>query len=170
MVFAVGVEQGIILAIILSILGIVRRQYNPANFVVGVNKEGQPTYEAATMGTQSEPGLIVFRYDADLFYANTNRFVDDVERLITAAPDPVRCLVLDAGAIADIDYSAGISLGHLLDYLSAHDITFMLARADTPLLHTLELYGLRSRVPDSHLFGSLTDAVAAFRAATADPG
>ena len=54
-VFAVGVEQGIILAIVLSILEIIRRQYNPANFVVGVNKEGQPTYEAATMGPRASP-------------------------------------------------------------------------------------------------------------------
>ena len=49
-VFAVGVEQGIILAIALSILEIIRRQYNPRDFVIGVNKQDQATY-------QPEPGV-----------------------------------------------------------------------------------------------------------------
>jgi MFS superfamily sulfate permease-like transporter len=165
-VFAWGVEQGIILAIVLSLAEIIRRQYKPKDFVVGVTQEGTPTYLAATPGAQSRPGLIVFRYDADLFYANTSRFIDDLEALVEHAPDPVRWLVLDAGAIDDIDYSAGIALSGLLDYLDARDITFTLARADDALLHTLTLYGLRDRIPDSRLFGSLSDAVRAFEATT----
>jgi len=168
-VFAIGVEQGIVLAIVLSILEIIRRQYKPKDFVVGISSEGIPTYEAATPGAQSAPGLVVFRYDADLFYANVSRFVDDVEALVDHAPDPVRWVVLDAGALDDIDYSAGISLAGLLNYLDARHITFALARADTGLLHTLELYGLRTRIPDSHLFGNLTDAVSAFEADVPDP-
>ena len=170
-VFAWGVEQGIILAIVLSLLEIIRRQYKPKDFVVAVRHEGAPTYLAATPGTQSEPGLIVFRYDADLFYANSSRFVDDVEGLVDHAPDPVRWLVLDAGALDDIDYSAGISLSGLLDYLEARNITFALARADDGLLQTLEKYELRKRIPDSRLFGNLADAVSAFEASTlATPG
>ena len=78
-VCAVGVEQGIVLAIVLSILALVQRQYRPARFVVGVDAEGSPTYESAAPGMQSLPGLIVFRYDAELFYANANRFADDVQ-------------------------------------------------------------------------------------------
>jgi high affinity sulfate transporter 1 len=161
-VFAVGVEQGIVLAVILSILEIIRRQYKPKDFVVGVDPHGTPTYKAAEAGLQSAPGLIVFRYDADLFYANCNRFVDDVEALVTAAPDPVRWLVLDAGALDDVDYSAGISLSGLLDYLDSKKITFALARPDTGLLETLDHYGLLVRIPESHRYANLTDAVAAF--------
>ena len=73
-----------------SILNIIRLQYSPKDFVVGVDEAGQPTYTPATPGTQSAPGLIIFRYDAELFYANANRFVDDVETLIESAPDPGR--------------------------------------------------------------------------------
>src|SRR3954447_9891903 len=166
-VFAWGVEQGIILAIVLSLLEIVRRQYKPKDFVVAVHDEGERTYLAATPGTQSQPGLIVFRYDADLFYANSSRFVDDVEGLVDQAPDPVRWLVLDAGALDDIDYSAGISLSGLLDYLDARNITFALASADDALLDTLKMYVLRDRIPDSHVFPSLAEAVTAFEASAA---
>jgi high affinity sulfate transporter 1 len=161
-VFAVGVEPGIVLAILLSILEIIRRQYKPQDFVVGVSKDGVQTYVSAEPGHQSAPGLIVFRYDAELFYANVNQFVDDVQGLIERAPDPVRWLVLDAGSVDDVDYSAGVSLAGLLDYLEARQITFALARADTSLLHTLDLYGLGKRIPDDRRFASLNEAVAAF--------
>ena len=165
-VCAVGVEQGIILAIVVSILEIIRRQYKPEDFVVGESSSGEPTYSQASPGAQSEPGLIVFRYDAELFYANANRFVDDVERLVGAAPVPVRWLVLDAAAISDIDYSAGQALRGLLDFLDAKHITFALARPDTGLLATLGDYELKARIPDDHIFGNLTDAITAFRADT----
>jgi high affinity sulfate transporter 1 len=163
-VFAVGVEQGIILAIVLSILEIIRRQYKPKDFVVGVSEDGVQSYVSATAGHQSAPGLIIFRYDAELFYANVNQFVDDVEGLVEHAPDPVRWLILDAGALDDVDYSAGISLAGLLDYLDAQQITFAVARADSGLLHTLELYGIRKRIPDDRTFASLADAIDAFEA------
>ena len=57
---------------------------------------GAQTYQPATPGTQSEPGLIVFRFDAELFYANASRFVDDIQEIVDGAPDPVRWLILDA--------------------------------------------------------------------------
>jgi MFS superfamily sulfate permease-like transporter len=102
--------------------------------------------------------------DAELFYANANQFVDDVQGLVEHAPDPVRWVVLDAGSLTDVDYSAGVSLAGLIDYLQARGITFALARADTGLLHTLQLYGIRKRIPDDRQFASLDAAVAAFRA------
>jgi high affinity sulfate transporter 1 len=168
-VFAVGVEPGIVLAILLSILEIIRRQYKPQDFVVGVSQDGVQTYVSAEPGHQSAPGLIVFRYDAELFYANANQFVDDVQGLVEHAPDPVRWLVLDAGSVDDVDYSAGVSLAGLLDYLEARQIIFALARADTSLLHTLDLYGLGKRIPDDRRFTSLDEAVRAFGTQPAVP-
>jgi MFS superfamily sulfate permease-like transporter len=127
------------------------------------------SYVSAEPGHQSAPGLIVFRYDAELFYANVNQFVDDVQGLVEQAPDPVRWVVLDAGSVDDVDYSAGVSLAGLLDYLEARQITFALARADTSLLHTLDLYGIGKRIPADRRFASLGDAVTAFRAQPSAP-
>jgi high affinity sulfate transporter 1 len=162
-VCAVGVEQGIILAIVVSILDIIRRQYRPKDFLVGLDDKGQPSYQPATPGDQSEPGLIVFRYDAELFYANANRFVDDVERLVDSAPTPVEWLIVDASSIDDVDYSAGRALGGLLDYLEAKSITPVLARADASLIATLQAYGLDKRIPANQRFANLVDAIEAFR-------
>ena len=163
-VFTVGVEQAIILAVILSVLDLVRRQYSPRDFIIRPDGRGGVVYEKAVAGRESLPGLIIYRYDAQLFYANANRFVDDAEAIIEAAPDPVRWFVLDAGSIDDVDYSAGISLGRLLDYLTSRNVTFGLARLDESLSMTLRMYGLLDRIPADHRFSTLEEALAAFRA------
>ena len=163
-VFTVGVEQAIILAVILSVLDLVRRQYSPRDFIIRPDGRGGVVYEKAVTGRESLPGLIIYRYDAQLFYANANRFVDDAEAIIEAAPDPVRWFVLDAGSIDDVDFSAGISLGRLLDYLTSRNVTFGLARLDESLSMTLRMYGLLDRIPADHRFSTLEEALAAFRA------
>jgi high affinity sulfate transporter 1 len=162
-VCAVGVEQGVILAIVVSILEVIRRQYKPKDFVLGVSDSGQQRYRQATPGAQSAPGLIVFRYDAELFYANANRFVDDIESLVDKAPDQVRWLILDAGGLNDIDYSAGIALAGLLDYLRSRQIIFAMAGADSSLVDTLRAYGLLDRIGPDHLHDTLAEAIEAFR-------
>ncbi|MEV0803737.1 SulP family inorganic anion transporter [Kribbella sp. NPDC050281] len=165
-VFAVGVEQGIILAIVLSLLDLVRRQYTPGDFVIGQNQAGEPTYLPAKPGAQSLPGLVVFRYDAELFYANANRFADHFESVISAAPDPVRWVALDCAAIDDIDYSAGVTLANLVNYSRAHNARFVLVRPDTQLLSTLRAYGTLDTIGEDNIFPTLAEA---FRAYRADP-
>ena len=167
-VFTVGVEQGILLAVVLSVVDLVRRQYTPRDFVIRPDGDGGVGYEKAAPGDESLPGLIIFRYDAELFYANANRFVDDAQAIIEAAPDPVRWFILDAGSIDDVDYSAGISLSGLLDYLTSRKITFGLIRLDESLSTTLGLYGLLDRIPRDHRFSTLEEALAAFRADVAN--
>jgi high affinity sulfate transporter 1 len=162
-VCAIGVEQGIILAIVVSILEVIRRHYKPKDFVVSVSSSGEESYAPAIAGTQSDPGLIIFRYDSDLFYANANRFVDDVETLVDKAPDPVRWLILDAESVDDIDYSAGVSIAGLMDYLEARHVTFALSGADTGLVDTLRAYDLLDRIGTEHLHDSLAEALDAFR-------
>jgi high affinity sulfate transporter 1 len=166
-VFAVGVEQGIVLAVVLSLLDLIRRQYKPGDYVLGQDEAGEPVYLPAKPGAQSLPGLIVFRYDAELFYANANRFADQFESVIAAAPDPVRWIALDCAAIPDIDYSAGETLANLVDYSRAHNARFVLVRPDTQLLATLKAYGTLDTVGEDSIFPSLPEVFSAYRA---DPG
>ena len=163
-VFAIGVEQGIILAIVLSLLDLVRRQYAPGDYVIGQDQAGEPTYLPAKPGTQSLPGLVVFRYDADLFYANANRFADDLEAVISGAPDPVRWIALDCGGIDDIDYSAGVTLANLVNYCEARNARFVLVRPDTQLLATLRAYGVLEAVGEDNVFPTLVETFRAYRA------
>ncbi len=163
-VFAIGVEQGIVLAIVLSLLNIIRRAYRPVDFVIGQSGPTGPTYVPAKPGAQSVPGLIVFRFDAQMFYANANRFTDDVKAVLHGAPDPVQWLVLDCSAIDDVDYSAGIALRDLIAYVHEQGIKFGIVRADEALLATLRGYGLLGEFAADHVFASLEELFAAYRA------
>lgn len=164
-VVAVGVLQGIIVAVFVSLVEVVRRLYRPRGFVVVEPPDGEPAYRVATPGTESEPGLIVFRYDSELFYANAHHFVDLVEQLVASAPHPVRWFVLDASTLDDVDYTASGALTGLLDAFDLRGVELVLARSDPGLVATLDRYGVGRRVARS--FGNLTDAIEAFRASGA---
>jgi high affinity sulfate transporter 1 len=162
-VFAVGVEQGIILAVVLSILEIIRRSYSPRDFLVGVDSGGSRTYEPAQPGHESLPGLLVFRFDAPLFYANANRFADTVQGLLAAAPTRVRWLVLDCSSMDDVDYSASLTLAGLIDAVHADSRVFALAAADPQLIATLNTYGTLANFDNAHIYSTVQAAVAAFQ-------
>ncbi len=168
-VFAWGVEQGIILAIILSIVELVRRAYSPTDFLVGVNKAGVPTYTAAEPGSQSLPGLVVFRFDSRLFYANASLFVDRIQEIIAAAPTPVRWLILDCSSIGDIDYSASVNLEGLIAALHADHRIFALTEVDPTLMHVLTKLQILEHFDNAHIYATVDEAIDAFRADTGSP-
>ncbi|WP_051139453.1 SulP family inorganic anion transporter [Gordonia hirsuta] len=165
-----GVLTGIITAMVISLLQIIHRQYRPERFVVGVGRDGRRVYESAGPGHQTLPGLIVFRYDADLFYANVGRFADDVMRLVKGAPVPVRWLVLDTSATSGIDYSAAHQLRHLIDYLRAIDARFALAGVTPELETSLRTARLMGYFGPDEVYPSVTDAISAYRSIAGHTG
>jgi sulfate permease, SulP family len=96
-----------------------RRSYRPHTMLLAPDATGRWAPAPASPGPETEPGLIIYRFGADLFYANDNRFVDEVRNLVQHAPTPIRWFIVDAGAITDIDYSAAQSIRDLLDELDA---------------------------------------------------
>jgi len=95
--------------------------------VLAPNATGRWAPAPATPGSETEPGLIVYRFGADLFYANDNRFTDEVRGLVEPAPTPVRWFIVDAGAITDIDFSAAQSIRDLLDDLGRRGVDVVFA-------------------------------------------
>jgi high affinity sulfate transporter 1 len=163
-VFAWGVEQGIILAVALSVIELVRRAYTPSDFLVGVNKGGEPMYIPAEPGKESLPGLLVFRFDSRLFYANASLFVDRIQELIAAAPSRVRWLILDCSSIGDIDYSASLNLAGLIEALHEQKRVFALADVDPELMRVLTKLETLKHFDNAHIYATVQEAVAAFRA------
>lgn len=161
-VCAVGVEQGIILAILMSIIWLIKRQYAPEAFVMKSSGDSE-VYANAKAGAETMPGLIVFRYDSELFYANANRFVDDVQEVFSSAPDSVRWLVIDCSSVTDIDYSAAISLKGLIDYVHANNAHFGIMGADPGLLKTMHDLGLTEDFTEDRIFNNFDDVVEAYR-------
>jgi MFS superfamily sulfate permease-like transporter len=164
-VFAVGVEQGIIAALVLAILALLRRQYHPVHYVESVKPDGSLGYTTAATGVQSEPGLIVFRFDASIYYANASAFVDDVQHLVESAPDPVRLVVLDCSSVTDVDYTASRAVSTMVDFVHSKDGHVALAEADPHLVASLDRGGVFEKVRRTEVYPTVTDAVEAFRSA-----
>jgi high affinity sulfate transporter 1 len=162
-VVAIGVEQGILLAIALSLFRHVRHSYRPHTMMLVPNATGRWTPVPATPGEETEPGLVVYRFGADLFYANVNRFADEVRALVERAPTPVRWFIVDAGAITNIDYSAAQSIRDLLDDLARQRVGMVFARVSPYLRSDMDRHGLTAAIDETRIFTTLHEAIAAVR-------
>ncbi len=95
----VGVKEGIILAIMLSLILHVRHSYRPHSAIVIPDEHRLWQVIPVQMGSVSAPGLIIYRFSRDLFYANATFFSEEIESLVKSATPPVRWFILEARAI-----------------------------------------------------------------------
>ncbi len=166
----VGVEQGILLAIVLSLVRHVRHSYRPHISILAPNALGRWEPTPAAPGLETAPGLIVYRFAADLFYANVDRFADEARELIAKAPSPVRHFVIDAGALTDIDFSAARTLRDLLTELQAKKIEVVMGRVSADLREDLERHGIVAALGAEKIFRTLHEALAAVGVTALDAG
>src|SRR5262245_15485206 len=164
-VVSIGVEQGILLAMALSLLRHVRHSYRPHTAVLVEDDAGRWQPIAAAPGVSSKPGLLVFQFGADLFYANVGRFAEDVHGLVRAAREPVRWFVLDAGAITSVDYSAARTLRALFDELARTGVRVLFVHAQQSLLSDLERHRLSAAIGADRIYDTLHEALSAIRSA-----
>jgi len=162
-VAVIGVEQGILLAMALSLLRHVRHSYRPHTMVLLPDASGRWMPAPAAPGCETEPGLIVYRFGADLFYANENRFADEVRALVERAPAPVRWFVVDAGAITDLDYAAARSVLELLEELKRRGVGLVFARVNRYLRSDMDRHGITAAIGETRIFATLHEALAAVR-------
>jgi len=162
-VVVIGVEEGILLAIALSLLRHVRHSYRPHTLMLAPDATERWVPTPVTPGKETEPGLIVYRFGADLFYANHNQFADEVRTLVERAPTPVRWFVVDAGAITDIDYSAAQSIRDLLEDLARQRVCMVFARVSQYLRSDMDRHQITASIGETRIFGTLHEALAAVR-------
>ena len=154
-----GVEQGILLAITLSLLRHVRHSYRP-HMAVLVEEAGhwQPT--PAIPGALSAPGIIVFQFAADLFYANAALFGVAVRRLVEGARAHINWLVLDAGAITSVDYSAARAVRDVQQELLDRGVRLLLVHAEPSLLADIHRHRIGDVIGADNIFDTLREALA----------
>ena len=165
-VVCVGVEEGIVLAIVLSLILHVRRHYTPRDAVVAWDARGRVILVPPEPGAVSEPGLVVYRFAVGLFYANAERFADEVRGLVEGA-DPPRWLVLDLGAVDDIDYTGGQTLVELVAEIQKRGLVVAVAEPSEDLQRELDTFGITKLVGHERIYPTVGDARDAFRTQTA---
>jgi high affinity sulfate transporter 1 len=161
-----GVLPGIALAVALSILNVFRRAWWPYDTELG-RVDGLPGYHDVHTYPQAQhlPGLVIYRFDGPLFFANATTFRDEVRRLARADP-PAKWIIIAAEPITDVDTTASDMLEELDEALNADGISLVFAELKDPVRRKIERYGLTRTIDPRHFFPTIESAVAAFRRET----
>ncbi len=161
-VVGVGVEQGIILAIILSLVLVLMHVYRPHDRILSFSPEGQPVITPVGQPVQAAPGLVIYDFGAELFYANATRFTEEIMDIVESADPPLRWLAINAAAIGDIDFSGADSVRQIQNELVGRDATLVLCAVDPAVRRLLDAYGLTDKIGADHFFDRPIDVVTAF--------
>ena len=114
-------------------------------------------------GTQTIPGLIVYRFYAPLLFPNASHFVERVRQIIANSPTPTRWLLLDAQAITYVDVTAAESVHALYLELQRQGIALKIAHANPPLREILGRTGLTQEISEASFFASVHECVEAYQ-------
>jgi SulP family sulfate permease len=162
-VLALGPLRAVAIAFLLSTIDVIRRAASPETSALVEAPDGSHFVPVDAEQASGLPGLLVYRFGAPLYFANSTLFLDDVERLATQGPVPVRWFVLDAEAIVDVDTTGAAVLRQAMDLLARRNVTFAVSRADRAFRSWLEKYDLMERIDPGRFYPTNRHAAAAFR-------
>ncbi|MFI1681429.1 SulP family inorganic anion transporter [Streptomyces sp. NPDC020607] len=159
----VGVLEGIAVAVGLSVLNVFRRTWWPYEAVLG-RVEGLPGYHDIRSYPAAEqlPGLVIYRFDAPLIFANAKTFRDEVTRLSRSEPAP-EWIVIAAEPMTDVDTTAADVLEALDESLNSRGVHLVFAELKDPVRRKIVRYELTRTIDERHIFPTVEAAVAAFR-------
>ncbi len=166
-VVAVGMVAGVLVTVVLSLFLVAIRASQPARtFLVRVPGTDSFRGVASVVDGTTEPGLVVYRFDAPLFFANAQLLADDIGAAIAegVASVPVRWVVIDAEGTGEVDSTGAAMLSDLADDLRRHGVTLALARLKAPVSAYLSRAGVMEKIGAGRVYLEVDDAVAAFHA------
>ncbi|RTL69503.1 MAG: STAS domain-containing protein [Pseudonocardiaceae bacterium] len=171
-VLGLGVLLGVLVAVALSVLDLVRRIARPHAAALGWAPGVAGMHDLSHLpGTEPVPGLVVHRYDAPLFFANAEDFRRSVHRAVDEANGlaPVRWVVLDLEAVTELDLTAADALCAVARELTEDGVVLATARAKRELVADLQAGGVLGALDPARLYPTIPTAVAAFHSATDPP-
>jgi len=162
-VVLVGVEQAILLAIVLSLIEHVRRGYRPKNGVVVHDDIRGWRTAPLDQAAHAVPGLLIYRFNHGLYYANAERFSEEILELSKTEPSPVSWICVDAAAIADVDYSAGATLQQVYNELKERNIRLVFVELNDDVRAQFDTYGFTDLTGKEAFYTTLGELVDAYR-------
>ena len=158
-----GAIPGIGIAVVIAVIEFLWDGWRPHFAVLG-RVDGVKGYHDITRYPAARliPGLVLFRWDAPLFFANAELFHDRVLDAVAASPTPVRRVVVAAEPVTSIDVTAADALTELDERLRAAGIELCFAEMKDPVKDKLERFGLLARFGPETFFPTIGQAVAAY--------
>jgi sulfate permease, SulP family len=169
-VLVVGVLEGMVVAVLASLVALVYRSFRPHTAVLGRlrgDMEGDEDFRFRDVtrhaGLETFSGLVIFRFDQEIFFANALLFRDGVRRAVAASDHRVEQVLIDAGAITHVDTTGLDMLADLHAELAGRGIRLCLARVKGPLRDILERAGIVALFGDGGIQPSVRAGVEAFQ-------
>jgi SulP family sulfate permease len=163
-VVILGVEYGIALAIIASIVDHLRHSYGPFNSVLVKSPEGHWQTDPVVPGARTEEGLVVYRFGTSLYYANASKLMENIAALV-AHGGPLRWLVIDCAAIGDVDYTASAVLAKVVEHVHQHHVRLAFSSVLGPVREQLDRYDISKALGPGAYYDTPGEALEAFHAA-----
>ena len=163
-VVVLGVEYGIALAVVASIVDHLRHSYSPLNSVLVKSPAGHWQAAPVVPGARTEEGLVVYRFGTSLYYANAAKLVEDIATLVGHG-GPLRWMVLDCVAIGDIDYTASAVLAKVVEHVHQRHVRLVLSSVLGPVRQQLDRYGISKALGADAYYDTPGEALEAFHAA-----
>ncbi len=168
-VLFVGILNGVLVAVALSVLALLARVARPHAAALGFTRGLAGMHDVMDFPDTAEvAGLLVFRYDSPLFFANAHDFVTEARQMVAEREPGLRWFALNCEAIISIDSTAAEALAGLVRDLQEADLTVCLVRAKRELLDQLARAGILGHVGEDHVFPTLPTLVEAYRAQNPD--
>ena len=162
-VVIVGVEQGILLAIVLSLIDHLRHSYRPFDALMTPTSSGHWKAMSVEQGQQAAPGLIVYLFGSGLYYANSTRFSQEILKLVDDADPGIKWLGIEAAAITYIDFTAADTFQVVHKTLKKRGVTLVLANVVDTVKKDLDHYGLTDLIGEEHFFDTLPEILEAYQ-------
>jgi high affinity sulfate transporter 1 len=165
-VVLIGVEQGIVLAMALSIVEHIYHSYRPYDTLLSMTADGMPGLAPLAGRTQAAPGLAIYRFGSGLYYANGSRFSAEIRDVVEGADPPLRWLGVSGASIGDIDYSGADTLRQVRAELVRTGVTFAMCDLNPKVRDQVDAYGLTAMIGADRVFETSQALLLAYTEAT----
>ena len=161
-VIFLGVEQGIEIAIVLSVIAHLRHSYRPLNLLLVPKAGGNMRTIPLEEQQQAIEGLLIYRFGSNLYFANENLFTEEIVELATNITS-LKWFCICASNIGDVDFTSAQTLKKVYTYLKKRDITLVLSDVVTPVMNELDRDGIIKMIGKDHIFESVQDVMVAYK-------
>jgi len=158
-----GPLRAVVIAFLMSLIDVISRSSHPHTTVLRLTSDGDFVIPGDADDLINAPGLVVYRFSAPLFFANANAFLNEIEALAVDSENPVNRVVLDAGAMLDLDTSGAEALRQAISILKARDINLAVSRVRPSFRKQLDNHSLLDQIGEEMLYATNREAAVAFR-------
>jgi high affinity sulfate transporter 1 len=161
-VVIMGVLWGILLSIILSVILHLSHSYRPTNSIFARDKKGNWMFKQVEVGESTEEGLIIYRFNRDLYFANSDKLKEEVLKLVDAADPPVKLFVLNTAGFSRVDYTSAEMFKDLYHDLKKRNIQFALTSMLPDLKDQFDYLGLTRLIGEENIYENVLEALEAY--------